>query len=364
MVFHEFIVSVVSGRRALLVLGALGFCGCAVIGPRSITAGRGDYAEVINRTEDQQILNVIVRLRYNETFGMISVAGVTANLRFRAEAGANIGLGDSEDYAGNLVPLSAGVAYEESPTISYVPLGGQDFIRRMLSPISAREWVLLAGPAEHPGHFLPLAVRRVNGLRDPPLGEEAPSPDFARFVEVYNRLRRAAVLDIVRTPETRSEGSYLWAIHDYEDAHGDSVRELLDLLGIEVKPDGSEIFLPVRPAVGSSVSAIHVQMRSAFDLLQMFGTGIEIPPPHLEAGIVEPVAFAVPEERRVITIRSSTNRPGDATVRIRFRDHWFYIDATDTRSKRAFLFLRTFIGMRLADPGAAQRAPVLTVPVK
>ena len=52
-----------------------------------------------------------------------------------------------------------------------------------------------------------------------------------------------------------------------------------------------------------------------------------------------------------------------SSVRIRFRDRWFYIDATDTRSKRAFGLLRTFIGMRLADPGAAQKAPVLTVPV-
>jgi hypothetical protein len=67
---------------------------------------------------------------------------------------------------------------------------------------------------------------------------------------------------------------------------------------------------------------------------------------------------------RFITIRSAEKRPENATVRIRFRDWWFYIDATDTQSKRAFLFLQTFIGMRLADPGAAQQAPVITVPVK
>ena len=48
------------------------------------------------------------------------------------------------------------------------------------------------------------------------------------------------MLDIVKAPETKSEGNYFWDIHDYEDAHGDSVRELLDLLGIEVKPDGSD----------------------------------------------------------------------------------------------------------------------------
>jgi hypothetical protein len=66
---------------------------------------------------------------------------------------------------------------------------------------------------------------------------------------------------------------------------------------------------------------------------------------------------------QVITIRSSEKRPDNATVRIRFRDWWFYIDATDTKSKRAFTFLRTFIGMRLSDSGVVQQAPVLTIPV-
>jgi hypothetical protein len=347
----------------LVLLSALGFYGCAVVGPQSITAGRGVYAEVINRTEDEQILNVIVRQRYDETFGMMSVASVTANLRFSAQAGTNIGIGDSDNYDGNLVPLSAGVAYEENPTISYVPLSGEEFIRRMLSPVSVNQWVLLGGTAKHPGHVMAFATRRINGLRNPLLGEAPASPEFQRFVELYDRLRRAAVLDIVIAPGSKSEGNYFWDIHDYEEAHGDSVRELFDLLGIEVKPDGSAIILPLREAVGSSVSAIHVQTRSAFAVLQVFGTGIEIPSPHLEAGIVEPVTWAVPEERRFITIRSSEKRPDDATVQIRFRDRWFYIDATDTLSKRAFVFLQTFIGMRLADPGAAQQAPVLTVPV-
>jgi hypothetical protein len=208
-----------------------------------------------------------------------------------------------------------------------------------------------------------LPARRVNGLRNPLLGRNPPPLEFARFVELYDRLRRAGVLDIVIRPDSKTESNFFWDIHDYQDAHGDSVRELFDLLGIEVKPDGSEILLPFLQAVGRSVSAVHLQTRSAFDVLQVFGAGIEIPAPHLQAGIVEPVIWAVPEERRFITIRSSEKRPDNATVRIRFRDRWFYIDATDTKSKRAFVFLQTLIGMRLADPGAVQQAPVLTLPV-
>ncbi len=80
MICHELIVSTVRARNVVLVMATLGLCACATIGPQSITAGRGAYAEVINNTEDEQILNVLVRQRYDETFGMMSVASITANL--------------------------------------------------------------------------------------------------------------------------------------------------------------------------------------------------------------------------------------------------------------------------------------------
>ena len=227
----------------------------------------------------------------------------------------------------------------------------------MLSPVSTREWVLIAGNAKHPGSVLGLAARSVNGLRNPILGDAPPSPEFARFIELYERLSRTGVLDIVQA--AGAKGKHLWDIHDYEDAHGDSVREFLD---IDVKPDGSTILLPIRAGVKSSRSAIHVETRSPWEVLRVFGAGVEIPSTHLEAGIVEPVEWAVQGAERFMTIHSSEKRPKDATVRIRFRDRWFYIDATDTESKRAFVFLRTFIGIRLAEAGATQRAPVITIP--
>jgi len=363
MAFFEPRAFGVRSGAALLVVGALTLCGCAVVGPQSITAGRVVYADVINRTDDEQILNMIVRMRYNESSSLISVASITANLSFSALLGTNIGIGSRDNYAGNLVPLSAGVAYEENPTISYLPLAGEDFMRRMLSPVSTREWILLGGPAEHPGHVFALAVHRVNGLRSPRPGERPPERDFARFVELYDRLRRVGVLDIVHVSESEPESGYVVDIHDYAGAYENSVREILDLLGIEAKLDGSAILLPFRTAVGRSASEIHVQARSAYEVLQVFGAGVEIPPAHLEAGIVEPLAWQPPEESRLFRIRSSKQRPGDATVQIRFRDWWFYIDATDTMSKRAFLFLRTFIGMRLAAPAGTQQVPILTVPV-
>jgi len=358
-----FIAPVVRVGPVLLIVSVLGLNGCATVGPQSVTAGRSAYTEVINRTENEQILNVLVRMRYDETFGMISVASITANLRFSARAGAQIGVGDDANFAGNLVPLSAGVGYEENPTISYVPLSGEDFTRRMIAPVSTREWILLEGLVDGAGSVLHLGLDRINGLRNPAQGVRPPSQKFSRFVELYEQLRADDVLDVVQIPSNGNKDSFFWDVHDYKLAHDDSVREFLDLLDIEASMDGPDILLPLREAPGRSSSAIHVQPRSAYAVLRLMGNGIHVPSAHLDAGIVEPLTSEVRDDLRFIIIRSSETRPDNAVVEIQFRGWWFFIDATDTHSKRAFTFLRTFIGMRLADAAATQLAPVLTVPV-
>ncbi len=52
--------------------------GCSALGPRTLSSGRSVYNEVLNRTANEQILQMIVRMRYGETFGFLQVASVTA----------------------------------------------------------------------------------------------------------------------------------------------------------------------------------------------------------------------------------------------------------------------------------------------
>jgi hypothetical protein len=193
------------------------------------------------------------------------------------------------------------------------------------------------------------------------LGDDPPSPEFLRFLNLYNLLLDASIVDIVQSFE--AGGNHFWDFHDYRGTHEEELRAFLDLLGIDEEIDGSPIYVPIKAAVGSSASAVHVETRSPVEVLRVFGAGIELPPAHVERGIVEEVAWSPSEERKYIKIHSSEERPKNATVRIQHRDRWFYIDETDSQSKRAFMFLRTFIGIRLADVGNKQSAPMLTVPV-
>src|SRR5690242_4335872 len=99
--------------------------GCQTLGPVALGVGRSAYNDVIARSGSEQTLGLIVRLRYSDPIGLLAVASVTAGLKFTAESKIEAGFGPRSNYAGNLVPFSGGIGYEDSPTISYTPVDAQ-----------------------------------------------------------------------------------------------------------------------------------------------------------------------------------------------------------------------------------------------
>ena len=121
--------------EAALLCVALFVSGCSVVGPAAISNGRTAYNEAITDTNNQQILMIAIHNRYEETGSMLAVASVTANVRFTARTGIQLGFGDDDNYAGSLVPFSGGAVYEENPTISYTPVHGEKYARQVMSPV-------------------------------------------------------------------------------------------------------------------------------------------------------------------------------------------------------------------------------------
>lgn len=77
------------GLRCTAARSVLGLSlpGCAVVGSVVLNNGRPAYNAVIDATADEQILSMIVRQRYDDTFGMLAVSSVTASLRIGASVG-------------------------------------------------------------------------------------------------------------------------------------------------------------------------------------------------------------------------------------------------------------------------------------
>ncbi len=114
---------------------------CNAVGPAALGSERAAYNNIVNQTEDEQILAVIVRLRYDQTFGLLAVTSITANISVRSSVDAEAEIGSGGSFDGGTV--GAGVLYEENPTISYVRVGSEVMVGRILAPLSADQTLLL-----------------------------------------------------------------------------------------------------------------------------------------------------------------------------------------------------------------------------
>ncbi len=346
------------GLAIVVVVG-----GCTVAGPASLGGGRSAYNRIVNQTEDEQLLSAIVRHRYDETFGMLAVTSITANMRTSSTLGVNAGVGPRSAYDGNLVPLSAGVTVEENPTIAYVPVRGEEFVERMLAPLTAEQTLLLSRMSTPQCEPLRLLLRRVNGRVNPLFASGSTGDEFEQFVVLFTRLREQGVLDVVRL----DTGAYEVLLHDLDEQRAGDAAALLATVGLshDARP-GTELRVPLAFFVGSSVrDAIEVETPTALEVLRAAAQGVDVPQQHVVDGIARArhPASGAGGDLAPLVIHSSRERPERASVAVAYRDWWFFVDDRDASTKQAFVFLRTLIGLRLDTQAASQQAPVLTVPV-
>lgn len=357
-------------RSWLVSVTLVWLCACsdvlgprASLGPGAIVRGRGLYNEVITATNNEQTLELIVRARYGEPAGLLSVASVTANLRATASTGAQFGIGSASSYSGNLVPLSLGFAYEENPTISYTTVQGERYAKAMLSPVGVDMLVLLAANELTSARLTSVLVKQLNGLRNPLFGPPAARQSFDRSMALLESLGRAG--QATWTSSADQEGGVALVIHDYA-AERAVVQELLRLWDISpslARGDG-DIVLPIRLAAGRPAEpALNVVPRSVYELVTLAASTVDVPQDHVALGLTDPILDQVSPFESWLRIHSSSDTPSVAAlVAVRLHDQTFYIAADDAESKRAFQLLQVLIGMRLVE-GVPQSMPTLTIPV-
>ena len=125
----------------LVCLLAVALTGCMGMGPGTLKQDRSNYNIAVQRTNDEQLLLNLVRLKYRDTPFFLEVSSVATQFTFSSSANANATF--PEGPAFNVFGLGAGVARTERPTISYSPLQGEKFIQRFLSPVSLQTVSLL-----------------------------------------------------------------------------------------------------------------------------------------------------------------------------------------------------------------------------
>jgi hypothetical protein len=351
-----------AGWRPAAVAAAAVLCsGCAWLGPDIIRSGRPAYNDAILRTEDEQLLQNIVRMRYGDSVGFLTVSSITANVSVTASGTVNVGLGPTSNYAGNLVPFAGTLSTEQNPTISYVPVSGEHILTQFAAEIPLDRAILMLSSAHDPVHAWRAVVKRVNNLRNP----DFPSPPVLvadpRFEEVAllaSTLQRHGSLYWVRLAGAQTGNAIV--LHSYAPQDTRNVTQLLELLSVR-KPEreGDDVVIPVRLSAGTPApDSISLETRSLLDLFRIAASRVEVPP-----GATGAVRFPVPgPAARTLRIRWTETPPVDPRVASRYRDYWYYIGNEDDEAKQWFGMLQLLTSAQLPSTQAGI-APVLTIPV-
>ena len=114
------------------------FTGC--ISPIALNRAVIAYDDAVTDAISQQLLINIVRANHRQPIHFTGVSNIAATFNFQANAGATPAPGG---LAGtSILPLFGG-SVGESPTISIVPIEGEDFTKRLLTPFPQSKLTLL-----------------------------------------------------------------------------------------------------------------------------------------------------------------------------------------------------------------------------
>jgi hypothetical protein len=381
---------------------------CSQVGPGTIANARFDYNEAIVRSFDHQMLLNLVRLRYQDSILFLDLTSVVASYSREVKVGAS---SDVEVTAPTVTVGGVGSAtWTESPTVTYSPLQGEDFAKRLLAPIQPSAILLLSRSGWGLERLLLCAVQQMNELPNgTAIGGVAP-----QRVLHFERFQRAAALlrDLqengylqLNTLAGQPDTVAITTGPLQPDAH--SARELAEVLALlaitqpaaaalaptpaPTGPASSEptpttptsAGAPAAPAATAVSSPVPVEApqfprnqatlvltgRSILGVLTFLAQHVEVPDEHVRTGVVR-VALG-PDGRPfdwrrlsggLFQVRSSKDKPAQAFLAVAYRGYWFYIDDRDLESKSTYALLAELFSLQAATANA--QAPVLTIPAR
>ena len=351
---------------ALSLAASVAVSGCTHVGPRTVTVDRFDYATAIGESWKQQTLLNIVKIRYMDLPVFLDVSSIVAG--YSIETSGNLGgqLSSSGAIQGDTLSLGASGKFTDRPTITYVPLTGEKFLRGLVTPIHPRHIFSMLQSGYAADFVLGLTVDALNGVRNRSAtgsGVKEADPAFVRALELMRDVQAAGGMGM-RVDEDKVKGQtavLFFRRDDLDPGAAEKAAEVRRLLGLSA---GQEKFVLTYSPVRGDEGELAVSSRSMLQVMAAFASYIEVPEAHARDGsVVAAQAGTVPAERpERVRIRSGTEKPADAFAAVRYRNHWYWIDNASLLSKRALTAIMYFF--TLADTGDSGRLPLITIPAQ
>ena len=293
-----------------------------------------------------------------------SSASVSTSFTFAADAGGSVAdVGEL-----GVIGLSGGLAFAEKPSITYLPLQGEQFVQLLMSPMELRVPHLLYHSGWRIDRILRVCLQSMGNLRNAPsAASPTPSraPEYKQFANAAKLLRDLQVkgqLQLIGQmgSDERTVEAIVLQINPQAD-----VQKLTKLL--KLPPDTRRITLTTEAMPGPGT--IPVVTRSVMSTMFFLSVGVKPPPRDERAGLVTVTLDSNGDifdwtdvTGDLLKIYSSDSRPEKAYTGLSYRGSWFYIKDDELDSKSTFTLLAQLIALQAGD--IELTGPVLTLPIR
>jgi hypothetical protein len=343
------------------------FTGCHGLGPGSVARDRFDYSASISESWKRQTLLNIVKLRYLDPPIFVDVGQIVAGYSFETGINASGSFPETSGLGGNTAVVGGSARFTDRPTITYTPLTGNKFVQSLMTPLPPDAVFFTVQSGYAADAVFSAAVGAMNGLKNQEstiAGTSPPDPDFVRALELLRKIQLSGAVGmrVQQDAQKRQTTLVTFRSQNISEQTVAEIRELRRLLHLD--PDATELKL-VFGATASNDKELAILTRSLLHIMNTMAAQVEVPPEHVAAGRATPGAVAGAtgaEPQRLVRILSSKDKPADAFVAIPYRDHWFWIDDRDLKTKRAFAFMMMLF--TLSDTGEKDHLPLITIPAQ
>jgi len=332
-------------------------------GPSALQDTHPSYNQAIVNSLSQEMLLNLVRLKYRDRPFFLRVNSVTASMSLKS----SIGINGSDT---NIISPNAGISFSQTPTISYAPLGGEDFLKSVLSPISLQAVLIMAQSGWSVERVFGLSIERINNLENAP-SASGPTPyikpeyeEFSKLLKAFSYLHSLDLIEIgVNTNSHQSIDIHFLPTEDK--------KALLALKKVQslLKLNGSNVYHFSTNFLRNHSESLNLRLRSISGILYYLSQNIDVPEEHMQLGLVtntvtpkgEIFDWGQTPAGKLFSIKNSPDKPDNAYLSIFYRDTWFYIADYDLNSKSTFMLLTQLFNLQAGQSQVAP--PTLTIPV-
>ena len=394
-------------------LGVL-FTVAGCVSPIALHRAVIEYDRATAQIQAEMLLLNIARSKRLEPLHFTAVSSISATFSFTVAAG----IAPTGTESSPLVVPFFNARVAESPTITIIPIEGEEFTKRILSPISARKVAFLFQQGVEPAILLRLIAQELVVQKEKGFTVlDNNSLEAAQYIEFRRRVLHISSLSLsealyvgpifyentlpISFPKDSGSPEVLQALDKVLSAEekgyrwkrltdlgplvltkkvvGRLVITNYDLTGLPNQerrqfndaaksiPENS-ILIDIRtghPGGDYPLQGYFI-FRSFSDILKFAATGISTVP-EFEVEKDKRTGLIPPNPTRTIEIEETENEPADAAFKVKHRDTWYWIKKVDQKSgevipwnKVAFRTLSELYQMTVTDVSRAA-TPVITI---